>query len=465
MQCPNCKTTYDFGNKCPRCKVDTVLYRRTVRLSDKLYNQGLEKLKVLDFTHAIDFLSKSVAINKNNIIARNLLGLALFEIGHVGEALMHWVISSSLQEEDNPAEGYLDRVNRNSRTLEKMNDAVTMYNHALGHIKQKSDDLAIIQLKKAVENNPRFIDALNLLALCHMIQNDKDRALTVVERVLSIDAQNPIARSYYSMLNPKGRATKSVTAPMKFAPKAPDNAGPYRSINISDKKSTNFHIAEILAFVIGAVSAVAIIYFLLFPAFQSEHENEIASMKRNAELAEAAHREEIESIMADKDDLHAEIENRDVTIQNLQDAVELQARINSVHHAYSLYQANQLQESIDVLDNLDTTGMDFYVLNRIDDIRESAYPRLATLYLEAGRGAHTDGDFYKAVIDLQLAYRFMAEDINNQRRDLWSLLGESYYNIGMFEEALELLTLLRDNFPQHRPQTTARMLRSIEDGL
>jgi len=463
MKCPHCKSTYDFGDKCPHCKVDTVLYKRTAHLSDKLYNQGLERLKASDFTHGINSLEKSVAINKNNTTARNLLGLALFEVGHIGDALTHWVISTSLDNNDNPAEGYLDRAHKNSRALEKLNDAVVMYNHALGHIRQKSDDLAIIQLKKAVENNPRFVDALNLLALCHLIQNDKERAIIAVERALSVDIQNPIANRYYSMLNPKGKAVRQATAPLKFVNKVPDNHGPYKPIGIHDKKPTNFHIAEILAFIIGGVIVGAVGYFLLFPAFQNEHAREIARVEQKIVEAEEAHQDAIQAITAQKDVLQAEIDNRDAAINRFEEATELQERINAVYNAQWLSQENQLREAINILDNLDTTGMDSNILNRIDGIREGAYPALANHYFAEGQRAFNASDYYKALVDLELAHRFMAEDMTNQRRDLMVMLGRLYYNNDRFDEALEMLVPVTEYFPRHLPNTIGNIIRSIEN--
>ncbi|MCL2285922.1 MAG: tetratricopeptide repeat protein [Firmicutes bacterium] len=471
MQCPNCKTIYEFGSNCPHCRIDTVLYRRSVHLSNRFYNQGLEKIKKSNLTQGIELLVKSLAINKNNIDARNLLGLAHFEVGHIGEALKHWVISNSLLTKDNPAEGYLERINKHPRALEKMNDAVTMYNYALGHIKQKSDDLAIIQLKKALENNPRFVDALNLLALCHLIQNDKERALTMVERVLLIDVENPIAQNYYSILSPKGKVPKYATSPTKFitkpieslAPPAPYSVGPYKAMSIKEKKSTNFHIAEILTFIIGVVSTLAIIYFLLYPAFQSEHEREIARLEQDAVQAAAVHQAEVEAILADKDELQTVVYSKYETIRGLEDILELQGRINIVHQADWLYQDNQLQEAIDVLDELDTTGMAFDIRDRIDAIRRSAYPRLASAYFNEGQRAFTASDYSLALINLELAYRFMEEGVTTQWRDLWFMLGQIYYEEERLEEAHEMLTNVREHFPQHRPQGTARMLTSIEN--
>lgn len=474
MQCPNCNATYEFGNNCPRCKIDTVLYRRSVHLSDRFYNQGLEKLKGSDITQGIELLAKSLAINKNNLDARNLLGLAHFEVGHIGEAIKHWVISSSLQPKDNPAEGYLERINKHPRALEKMNDAVTMYNYALGHIKQKSDDLAIIQLKKALENNPRFVDALNLLALCHLIQNDKDRALTMVERALMIDVENPIALNYYSILNPKGKLPKYATTPTRFVTKPIESpatyntdpynkVGPYKAMSIKEKKATNFHIAEILTFIIGVVSTLAVIYFLFYPALQDEQEREIARMEQRKVEAAAVHQAEIQAILEEKEELNYEISSRDTTIRSMEDVLELQSRINTVIHADWLYQDNQLHEAINILDDLDTTGMTFDIRNRIDAIRESAYPRLANAYFNEGQQAFNASDYSLALINLEFAYRFMAEGITNQWRDLWLMLGQIYYNEDRLQEAHEMLTSMRYHFPQHRPQFTGNLIRSIED--
>jgi len=467
MKCPNCTNIYDFGNKCPHCNVDAVLYKRIVRLSERLYNQGLEKIKSLDFTNGIDLLKKSIAVDKSNITARNLFGLALFEVGHVGDALKEWVISVSLQSEDNPAEAYIERVNKNTRALEKVNESIVMFNNALTHIKHKSDDLAIIQLKRAVENTPRFVDALNLLTLCYLIQNDKDRAMATAERVVSVDTQNPIALNYLSILSPNGKPIRSaVIAPIKFASKVQESVGPYKSsLSINNKKSGSFHIIEILTFILGAASVAAIFYFLLFPQLQRNHENEIDELNQLAIQVEEAHQEEINRLEVVNTGLRATIEGHEFVINLFEQAAELQDRIDRVDYAYWLLQGEQLQEAVDIIDNLDTTGMSFVTLGRIETIREQAYPHLATIHFLEGEAAFNANDFYKALVDLEHAKRFISDEMTTQRRDFMLMLGTLYYDAGRYQEALELLTSLQENFSNHRPQTVAGMVRNIEDNL
>lgn len=465
MLCPNCNKTYDnIGNVCPHCNVDRVIFKRASKLSARLYNQALVKLNALDFTHGIEVLNKSVAIDKGNIQARNLLGLALFEIGHVGDAIMHWVISSSLESENNPADDYLERIKKNSRTLEKLNDAVAMYNLALNHIKQKSDDLAIIQLKRAIENSPRFVDALNLLALCYLIQKDKDRAISAVERVLFIDSANTIATNYYSKLKSgKTKPVRAIPPQIMQAIQPNDKTSSYKTISIQDKKTRNFHFAEILTFVVAVAATAAVFYFLLYPAVQQSHESDLNRYIQRLQAAEEAHEQAIEDIMAEKSELDIAIDDRNETIRDLEQATDLQNRVLLALQAHWLYTNNQYQEAVNIIDELDTTGFAFDIHERIDAIIAGSYPRLANTNFEAGRVAFQANDEHLALIHLEQAWRFIAEDWNNQRRDLMRMLGILYYNDGRLEEAYEMITAVRERAPNHYPQTLTRILTSIRE--
>jgi len=448
--------------------VDVVIYAGISRLSNRLYNQGLERLKNADLTYGIESLRKSINVNKNNIPARNLLGLALHEIGHVGEALKHWVISTSLLKEENPAQGYIDKVNKNARNLEKLNDAVDMFNKAFGHIKQKSDDLAIIQLKKSVELSPRFIDAWNLLTLCYLIQGDKDRAQAAVEKVLTLDAQNPTALNYYNVLNP-GRAKPGFrpAAPSKKTQTQPSlNTASYKSISMQEQKSKNFHIAEILFFIIGAGLCYAVMHFLMMPAFQQEHERDLARVSQQIEEAESAHEEIAAALNEEMEELHQQINDLTATVVVRDNHADLLDRIIRVHQAYWLFTEGQFQDSVDMLENINTVGLPFDVTRRIEDIREGSYPVIGLAHYNTGNTAFLANprDVYLARASLEQAFYFM-NDSATQWNELLFMLGSIYYDDGRLEDAHELLYDLRTRAPNHRPQTTQNLLNSINTQL
>jgi len=437
----------------------------TTRLSNKLFNQGLERLKVSDFYHGIEMLSKSIAINKNNVSARNLLGLALFEVGHIGDALKHWVISTSLLKDENPASKYIDQAHKNPRILERYNDAVGMFNQALGHIKQKSDDLAIIQLKKAVEINPRFIDALNLLTLCFLIQNDREKALTTVERVLAIDPLNPIGLNYYGLLNPGKTKTRKPFAGV--APAKPlSDAVPYRTISLEEKKQSNFHIAEILAFIIGAACSAAALYFMLIPAIERDNTAQLQTVRSEMDVAATGYQTELDEANAREELLHAQVTQNETEILRLENITELQDRQIRVHHAYNRFLDGELREATSIVDGLMTTGFPNDLLDRIDEIRTGAYPVLGVEYYGEGLAAFNADDFALAAQHLQRAYYFLDEGAA-QWNELLFMLASMHYNQGEdhFDEAQVLLLDLQARVPNFRAAAIARMLESIESQI
>ena len=77
-------------------------------LSNQWYNDGLKKANIRDLSGAITSLKKSLQFNRDNVNARNLLGLCYYGRGEVVEALVEWVISKNYQPEDNRADFYLD---------------------------------------------------------------------------------------------------------------------------------------------------------------------------------------------------------------------------------------------------------------------------------------------------------------------------------------------------------------------
>ena len=64
--------------------------------SNSWYNDGLRKAQVRDMSGAIVSLQQSLQYNRENIAARNLLGLVYYGIGEVSEALVEWIISKNL---------------------------------------------------------------------------------------------------------------------------------------------------------------------------------------------------------------------------------------------------------------------------------------------------------------------------------------------------------------------------------
>ena len=453
MHCPNCGKPFHGGNQCPHCQIDVVLFKGTEQLSARLYNKGLERLYALDFTQAIQELTRSISINKHNVQARNLLGLALFEIGHVGEALKHWVISQSLLRDGNPANAYLEKINKNTRSLERLNEAVVLYNRAVEFIRQNSDDLAVIQLKKALEFNPRFVDALNLLTLCYLQQKNRQQAAATMERVFAIDVRNPIAMRYYNIINPaRTRAEPRVRLPMKQNGRnggdKPGETGPYKTLAIKEKKSTLFHAVGILSFIFGAACMLAIGYFLFIPATQREHDIAMQNLQRQMDINTTNHQSALEARDATESTLRDEIMRLEDEIENAHAQFILRDRAVHVMIANEIYRnggIENMRDAADALALIPPEGLAFDIVEVMNGIIASAHPQLAAHYTTGGINSFNTGDYDRAMVQLQDARHFIAPD-DAQVPNILYHLGTLYYRdplrrVNAIETLMELTAL------------------------
>ena len=192
MNCINCGASLRDTDRefCPRCGFNLRIQRKVEYLSKYYYNKGLEKASIRDLSGAISCLKQSLTFDKNNIRARNLLGLVYFETGEVVAALSEWVISKNLQPKKNIASDYIDRLQANPNRLETINETIKKYNQALTLCREGNEDMAAIRLRKILSQNPKLIKGYHLLALIQMKNHEWAKARRVLKKAAKIDKTN-----------------------------------------------------------------------------------------------------------------------------------------------------------------------------------------------------------------------------------------------------------------------------------
>ena len=165
-------------------------------IANTYYNRGLKLAAERDLSGAFLCLSRALTFDKSHIQARNLLGLICYETGELGDALVHWVISTNLSPERNPAAGYLEEVRKDEDYFQSQSEAIRQFNQALQMARSGSDDLAVIRLNKILEANPRYLRAQLLLGTLQMAAGEPRKAARALRTVLSIDHGNQAACRY-----------------------------------------------------------------------------------------------------------------------------------------------------------------------------------------------------------------------------------------------------------------------------
>lgn len=418
MFCYNCGYQLSEEDFCTSCGADVSLYKKIIYASNRFYNDGLAKAKVRDLSGAVNSLRQSLKLNKENIEARNLLGLIYFEMGEVVGALSEWVISKNMRPKKNVADNYIEMVQSNAGRLDTINQTIKKYNQAYYYCTQGSKDLAVIQLKKVLSMNPRFLRAHQLLALLYMDSEQWERAQREIRRCLEIDKNNTIALNYLkeveNALVPDDTSKTPVKGHREDSVRyQTDNEIIIQPLNVKEPKKGG--LAAFFNIALGMIIGLAAMYFLVVPSMLTNERNQ-ANQKIN----------EIDSKLDDKT----------ATI------VRLEQQIKSLEN-----DKEQLKQEIQFLVGEDGT------LDTID-----SFLRVVSSYMETKDALQAGNDLenFMANVDISQTSEALQQLYQTLIAEIGPQLGKTYYDAGMeainsrlYEEAILNLSKAVSYDPTH----------------
>lgn len=450
MKCPVCGYIFKSGNVCPDCGTDIVLYNKTRAISDRLYNAGLKCANDRDLTGAIDSLKKSVMVNKFNTKARNLLGLVYFEKGLVADALREWVMSSNLDKQDKTAGEYLEKLQKNARELEKMNDALRLYNLAIQYMGQHSEDLALIQLKKAIAYNPKLVDAYNLAALCNMASGNNTAAEPFVKRVLYLDKKNPTALRYMQEITPVSKVAAGVDIPDI---KGDDDAKTRRKRRMAYKESSKGIIGkqEVISFAGGVICTAAVLFALVFPTMLESRSKTINDLKTTLENYESYNGGDG---TASYDDVVAENTELKTEIEKYKESVTLQTKVGNVNKAYALLANGEYKEAALLIKDIDISDMSDEDIAIYDKVREQTFATAAADLYSEGKMYYLSGSYDNAETALNDCLDLITDE--DYEGDVIYYLGKTAEAKGETATAISYFQKVINDFPGSSQATNAQ---------
>ncbi len=423
------------------------------RISNFFYNAGLEKAQIRDLTGAARCLKRSLAFDKYNTNARNLLGLIYYETGETAEALVQWVISSNLQQEHNRASHYIYEVQGRPGRLEDESVHIRRYNQALLQAQNDNPDLAILQLGRVVEHKPNFVKAHMLLALLYIGREDYAKAGKSLYKVLQIDKNNPKALWYMSIC-------KSHTGRADVEKRKLKNAFSHHQMQDDDiilppsyKENTGWQM--VLHIVAGLAMGAAVLFFLVMPA-REEQLND----SHNRELSQVLEQVNQKSMEIDsmKASLEAMESERDAAAAELEAIVDENGGVLSQYqqlaHILEAYRADDFPTAVELYTELKPEligdeGMQAIIDELRKDMEERGYQVLADLAGQARDAGDTDralayyqksldikADNPQVLYDMAMIYHGLEED--DKANELFGQVILNYPNTELAEKAKEV---------------------------
>ncbi|WP_301944469.1 tetratricopeptide repeat protein [Lacrimispora saccharolytica] len=444
---------------CTACGADVTRYKKIVGLANMLFNDGLEKAHVRDLSGAVTSLRRCLKLDKNNVDARNLLGLVYFEMGEYVSALNEWVISKNLKPNKNIADDYISMLQDNPGELDTYSQAVKKYNQALSYCYQGTIDLAVIQLKKVVSLNPKYVQAHQLLALLYLCQEQWEDAKKELLKCQKVDVNNTTTLRYLkeaeAVLNIDEETTdtktkKSILENSVF--KKEKDIESYTPISHHENRAW----VTILNVIAGIVIGVAVSYLLILPA-------RITEAKEGMDESLKSVNEQLDARTAKISELEQELKTAENQNDKLKSELDIyigedgtMTAMDNLLQAVELY-LNNPESKTEIADSLDR--IDESTLDRASESFTQVYTDLmgkigsdvGQSYYDTGMRAYQNETYEEAIDNLTKAYSY-----DNTNGDALFNLGNAYRKSGDVIRAIDTYQKVIESFPDTEMATRSQ---------
>lgn len=432
--------------------------------SNSWYNDGLRRAQARDMSGAIASLRQSLQFNRENIAARNLLGLVYYGIGEVSEALVEWIISKNLSPRNNIADYYIKNVQDSANELEAMNQAIKKFNQCLTYCRQNGEDLAIIQLKQVIASHPSYLKAYQLLGLVYIQTNQSTKARQILLEAKKLDTANELTLTYLrEVTRQRGRRGKNAERSIRKKKSETVEYSLGNETIIQPRRSGIKDMAQQLAFaniLIGVVLGAAIIWFLVAPAVNQNRSEKLNNQMRSyseqintLEAQVSAQTRTLDQYRAAGDEAQNAVDQAKATSDSYEKLIDIQSQYRNGESNYT----DMADALIEVTrDSLGDKGKELY-----DTLSDSIFPTACKRRYASGVDS-LDSENYDDAIGYLTKVVTMDESYNDGQAIY--RLAQAYQGKGDTDNAKTWYQKMVDNYNNSRYIDDAKKQLAILNG-
>ena len=432
------------------------------------YNRGLDRAKTRDLSGAVGDLRRALEMDKRHKEARNLLGLCLYEMGELGEAISHWMISKKLSPVNTQADHYLQVINSSPGKLANYRQSIRRFNSGLHLMKKGSDDLALIQLRKAVSINPDYVRAWQVLALLYMKKGENTKARKCLKRSLKTDVANPDSIRYLNALNESSGRSSELSP---ILPEPGDKKGSATEVLEEEKGRPgivpHFNYEEsrpdyrvFVSLMAGILVGIIAVYYLIIPGVKMSNKQEMTTQANRFSNESSSYLSEIDSLEKENSSLQTKLEMEQLEKDSLKDQIEAMSSekyYDNILNAYvffaqitagenvspmNIFLLRQKMEMVTDKELESAAAKALYdkIMDRFPDVMNASISG-QTLFDEGKK--FYDAEDYKTANE----YFAMAYEQSPDNQEILYLLGRTYQLLDDNTKALTYYREYADKFP------------------
>ena len=340
-------------------------------------------------------------------------------------------------------------VQGNERIPDNIRNSVFLYNKAIESLRSGSEDIAAIELKKAVSMNPNFNEALNLLGICYSYIGETDKAAEAFRKVIRAESNSVLAMGYMQKLGLADTIPVQVEKPSKQpASKPSDSLKRIREkkINKIERKNIKRGVKQsLLNFLMISCSFVAGL-LLAFVIYSVLPEKEIVTPQPDQSAIDFAVNEVKAENKAKADELMEKIDS----LQKEKDNAAAQAAYYKsalrLYEIESLYRDRNYQEAADILLLMKTVQFRDTEKEKFDSLYKTVMPLAAKSAYDQGYKLYNSRNYPDSLKSFEKVALY-DEDYDRMDATLY-YMGRCHQFAQDSRTAVALFQRIVDNYPR-----------------
>lgn len=342
---------------------------------------------------------------------------------------------------------------RNGSMPDDMRNSIVLYNKALENLRTNSEDIAIIELKKAISINPHFHEAMNLLGLCYGYIKEQEKAAEMFKRVVAAENNSVKALEYMKMLEGgQGSSFNSKPAPksQRRSPGAvrtnPAVEDKMKSGSASPVKITTKGVLanDYMKYGVGLVAGVLLLLLIQLPFTLGKKDQPVTKDIDTPAPTTAAVAEEIEEKY---NKLNEEYQKLQKEYQQASTELGYFKGISRLSEVERLSSARSYEEGADLLVLLRSVQFQGPEKERYDKLDKEFLPKATWEVFQDGRNLFYNQNYKDAIVKMTKVLNYGGEW--EYMPDAQFFLAESYAGINDKTKALENYKKFKEKYPNH----------------
>ncbi|HOQ36755.1 MAG TPA: tetratricopeptide repeat protein [Acetivibrio sp.] len=333
---------------------------------------------------------------------------------------------------------------------DNIKNSIMLYNKALEKFRFGSEDIAIIELRKAISLNPDFYEAYNLLGVFYIYTKDYDNAAQVFKKVIEAEKNSIIAlnylkkidSSYEAQINKQGKEKKEKTKDVKGRGKSEkaEEKSPLSLNKVPRKKDYSKKIAAgtLIGFILGSL----VVFAISFKYYSREDNADIINQLTAEKEAATAKINEYEKKY---NELNEKYNGLNVQFEEVNKQLDYYLGVSKILNIEKLASENKITEAADEIMLLKNKNFEGIEKDRFDKLVKDIMPKAAQNEYNAGRDLFNKKD-YQGALDRFLKAKAYSDDWKNSASNLYHC-GICYQELNNNTMAIKVFQELIEKYP------------------